>query len=706
MIEQVTNFNLKSFKNYTGPITKFVQANIIFGYNGRGKSTLAEGIVNEFLKVNGNERNKYRFFNRNYITKNLMIEQSKDSKIKGIIANFGQKDIEIEKQIKELENKIVNTQSLKSQIISINESIRNEMDKIHDTKKGSTSITKKAKNKTNEEIIKLYKEDIKSAIKIEADEEKLINIKGDNSLEIEKSKIEKIVIPIISVIKKSEIDEVGEIFKRTFDNIEIPSSRIVSWIEEGTLIHEEGEKCKFCGGRLDLEKIKEKVEDYNKDEKQKNSIKLINFNEKLTEVIKQIDNLFLLKENIIVNLENDVKQQFDILEEKLNELREFSGNIHKKIENMEKNISFDENILVTIFYEIENAYKVIVSEKERMINILNDKISKLSILIKGAIGLEICRNTFIISNLETVKIKENEMKKIERQNNDNLRKIEELKNSKSNTKDFADHISEILSMIEVNLKLEVIDDDYVIKQSATNDILRLEDISEGEQNLLALLYFYYELFEDKEQKKLKNDIKLIVIDDPISSLDDVNRMYILELVKKISNLSDIQIFIFSHVWEDFCNICYGKDNKDNYNFYEIKKNSTGSFIESAKTNETPYKHNFKEIYDFSQKSDSSNMTDCEIYHYPNIMRKILEEFLEFKVKNSSPTSANINNIRMALCGENPSSRDELRLGTLLNVCNILSHNASRNPDEILKSAKFLMNKIQKVDELHFNTMKQ
>ena len=26
------------------------------------------------------------------------------------------------------------------------------------------------------------------------------------------------------------------------------------------------------------------------------------------------------------------------------------------------------------------------------------------------------------------------------------------------------------------------------------------------------------------------------------------------------------------------------------------------------------------------------MNDCEIYHYPNIMRKILEGYLEFKVK--------------------------------------------------------------------------
>lgn len=128
-------------------------------------------------------------------------------------------------------------------------------------------------------------------------------------------------------------------------------------------------------------------------------------------------------------------------------------------------------------------------------------------------------------------------------------------------------------MLGVNLKLEVLNDDYIIKQSITNEKLQLNDISEGEQNLLSLLYFYYELFEDKEQKNLKSSIDLIVIDDPISSVDDINKMYILALVKKICELDGIQLFIFTHVWDDFCDICYNKADKPDspYGFYEIKK---------------------------------------------------------------------------------------------------------------------------------------
>lgn len=59
-----------------------------------------------------------------------------------------------------------------------------------------------------------------------------------------------------------------------------------------------------------------------------------------------------------------------------------------------------------------------------------------------------------------------------------------------------------------------------------------------------------------------------------------------------------------------------------------------------------------------------------------------------------------------MCGGNPTSKDEMSIGMLLNVCNILSHKATRNPDEILKSAKFLMNKIETVDKLHYDMMKE
>lgn len=706
MIEQVKKFSQKSFVNYTGPVEKFAEVNILFGYNGRGKTSLANGLVEEFLKDSNNEEKNYRFFNRNYITNNLMLEQSKDSKIKGVIANFGKKDVDSEKQIKELESKIIDTKELRNELIKLNKEVRDEIDRIHDTKKGDIAISKKSKSKSNEEVISLYNEDIKQAKKIESDEEKLLNTKGDNSIENERSKIEKVLIPQISSYKKEELMNIKEIFAKKYDNIDIPSSKIISWITDGIELHKEGDICKFCGGNIELSNIKNKIEQYNKNEKQKDSVILTNFNDKLISYISELDSLLRLKDGIIVNLEQDVTASFECIKNNKELLKDYQHKFDSKIEDINENIEFDDDNFLLIVSEIDEAYEKIVNEKNQKLKTLNEKESKINILIKGAIGLEIKNNTFINNTMTRIKEKNESLKQIEQQNKDNLKKIDELRKSKSNTKDFADHISMILSMLEINLKLEVVQNDYVIKQSITKDILKIEDISEGEQNLLALLYFYYELFNDNEQKELKDEVKMIIIDDPIASVDDVNKMYVLELVKKVIELKNAQIFTFTHVWEDFCNICYGKLNNSNYKFFEIKKDTTGSKIEVARTNETPYKHNFKDIYEFSQKSDCSNLNDCEIYHYPNIMRKILEEYLRFKVKNSSPTSSNINNIKLALCGEKPSANDELRLGTLLNVCNILSHKASRNPDEILKSAKFLMNKIKDSDKLHFYTMIQ
>lgn len=708
MINKVNNLNQRSFKNYSGPDKEFKEKNIIFGYNGRGKSSLAKGIIQEFLKDNENKESNYRFFNRNYISNNLILKESKDSKIKGVIANFGKKDVDIEKQIELLELNIVDTKKLEDEIKQLDKNIRTEIDKIHGNKKGNISIQKKPISKTNKEVILLYNEDVEKAKKIENNEEKLINFKGDNTLEKQKLNIEKINIPIIEIIDNNEIVKVKDIFSKTYDDIEIPSSKVVEWISIGLSIHHEGDKCKFCGGNPNLEFIRHNIEKYNSNEKQKAAVALNDFKTRLEILLSQIDNLLLVKDNINNNLEKDISKHFNNIQTSREALEKIKEIVVKKIENINLEIYLNHEEIISLLNEIEKSYNEIILEKKNEIKLIDDKISKLNILIKGAIGLEIRRNTFINSNIELAEEKRKALKEINTKNKENLNKIEKLKMSKSKTKDFAEHISGILSMLEVNLMLDVLNDDYIIKQSITNDILRLEYISEGEQNLLALLYFYYELFEDNEQKMLKNTIKLIVVDDPIASVDDVNKMYVLELVKKLCELENTQIFIFTHVWDDFCNICYNKKDKENtpFRFYEVKKDSNGSKIIDTKTNETPYKHGFKEIYEFSLKPNCNDMSDCEIYHYPNIMRKILEEFLEFKVKNSLPTYSNFNNIKLVLCGNNPSRNDELAIGTLLNVCNILSHKASRNPDEILKAAKFLMTKIKNVDELHFNTMKE
>ena len=79
-------------------------------------------------------------------------------------------------------------------------------------------------------------------------------------------------------------------------------------------------------------------------------------------------------------------------------------------------------------------------------------------------------------------------------------------------------------------------------------------------------YFYYKLFDDENLDHIKDDIALVVVDDPVSSLDEGNKLYILNVImrlidkiivnRKSGTPNDRQMFVMSHSRDDFNNIVY------------------------------------------------------------------------------------------------------------------------------------------------------
>lgn len=705
MIERVNGLCKKSFYNYTGPEQGFKRINIIFGYNGRGKTALAVGLIDQY-KINGGSEKSYRFYDRQYIRKNIMLSDGDDKKIKGVIANFGEKDINIESAIKSLLSKVEDLLPIEKDIKKHEEDIKRCIDDIHDRRKGSLRINKKPSSKSVNEIIRLYEDDLSVASQIVDNDEELRNVVGDDTYEKTLAAIDNIVLPEISVPTDDAIKDLCTVFDRSFDDISIPNATIINWIEEGIRIHSNEEKCYFCGGTIDSVEIKTKVKAYKSNEKQKAAEKLIVFKENLESISSSFESLEDVCERLDEIGHTSFKQQIEGGDYVHEVLENSIGLLDEKIKKIEKPLVFNRESLSDVLDTVRSIDKIISIGRETTRQQYNNKVNELANIVKGGIALEIKENDYIKRKLEELNDLEHDYKYIQANNQKCIKQIEDLKKSKSSTKDFAMHLTDILSMLEINLKLDLEEDDYVIRHAGTGEELSIEDISEGELNLLGLLYFYYELFEDRNQDKFRDEIELIVIDDPIASVDDVNRMYVLEITNRICKQKEPQVFVLTHVWDDFCNLCYGKTDKEDspYRTFEIKKGRKGSFLEITKSTETPYKHNFKEIYSFAKNEDCSDMDDVQIYHYPNIMRKILEEFMMFKAKNHNPTQSNKEVITHVLCGKNPSSKETVCVGMLLNVCNIMSHKAARNPDEILASAKFLMKRIKAVDPDHYNTM--
>jgi hypothetical protein len=419
------------------------------------------------------------------------------------------------------------------------------------------------------------------------------------------------------------------------------------------------------------------------------------------------------KANTVSVLDADIRidNSFTFIEEASVGITNARNNIESKIKNINKKVT------LTAFkgdlQKFNDAIEVLAEIRDTQIDKLETQNNNKNELVKGAIGLEILNDSNIRDKLSEIETKTEELKKATATNIKLNGEIRKLKQAENATSDFADYINDILTNLNIHLKLSVSEDEnnYIIQHTQTSTNITMVDISEGERNLLALLFFYYELFNDNEQQDFKNDIELIIIDDPISSMDDINKMYILELMKQVISLKVPQVFMMTHSWDDFTNICYGLTDKSDtpHAFFEIKKDASGnSLLLKAKSNISPYHHNFVEVYEFSQKPDVSNLDDCDIYHMPNIMRQVLEGFLKFKIRKNSPTKDNEKEIGKALFNQEWATIPEnkrTKLGQLLLVINVNSHSGARNPDEVLQSAKFLMNRIKEVDERHFHTNK-
>jgi wobble nucleotide-excising tRNase len=715
MITKLNNFTLKSFVGYTNPNDLLFRAkNILFGYNGKGKSSVAIGIKDEFLKDTTKKPENLRIFDRDYISHSLLLENS-EGKIKGVEANFGQGGVNIENKIKELEKQIISEveiAKLDSNIVDSRKKIRTEIDAIHDRRKGEVGISKKYSTDSIERVIELYKNDLQEAKKIEADEEKLIKIIGDNAIEKQIAQNENLRPLNLSKIPTTLLEEVKVIFKEKFgEDISIPEYEVVQWIESGLKIHKEGDNCKFCDGKLDFLDVKSKIAEFKENKRHKATEKLKQFREQLQSLLETIKIIEKEAKTYSTNIGTEIEQHFSAISSKKNTIESLITSCQSKIDKIEIQETFDFELLAETFKVIEESISSITKTKSVQLSELRKKQNNLTTLVKGAIGLEIIKSAPIKDKLKEVKDKEVDLKEKRDNNKKKQQEIQDLKQQKSLTKDFADFVSQILNDINISLKVELDTDNknYIIKSTNENATLTIRDISEGEKNLLALLFFYYELFADNKQQQVKAEIELIIVDDPISSMDDSNKFYILELMKNLLELSNQQIFVLTHSWEDYCNLSYGKkawDNNQPFATFEIRKANGKSELSQLKNIEKPYKYLFKEIFQFSEKREDDIKTDCQIYHYPNVMRRVFEEWYSFKIgKDLNLTSSQQDRIINDLSIKD--NAEKTKLGLLLKVCNILSHsiNGSKNPQEIHQSAKYLLKLIADNDKLHYNNMK-
>ncbi|MGJ9459950.1 ATP-binding protein [Oceanobacillus sp. CF4.6] len=650
MIEMIRIKEVASYGR-TGIEINLGKINYIYGSNGTGKTTISEFLRNnsalKFPSCNiewrqGSSDFDLFVYNRHFVSENFNVR----NEIKGIftlgkestniLALIDDKKKEVEKyqgRIEKLDSNI-NGREEQLEILQTNfinqcwdlkqNYDRNFKDAFTGLRNNKERFMERCLNEAKSNNSELYTFEeltsrVESVFKGPQEKVSLIpKIQYNNS-------IEKQSIFQTKIIGKNDIDIAGL----------ITELNISDWVQQG---HEHMEDtngiCPFCQQELPIS-FKGKLDEYFDETYTKQIEDLISSIEKYeTETMGLLEKYRFFKTDAIpyINREKIVslfetvnstyKENIQLLDRKRNEPS-------RSVE-----LSSITSYIEQINSEIEQA-NLQISELNRVIdNIKEEKVK----LIKDIWRFVVKENKSNYENYMSNFSKENKalegMRGSKEEQKGYKKTLEEgvieLQNQLTSVLPSINEINSLLRSFDfTNFQLAESDEKANYKIVRENGEDANETLSEGEKTFITFLYFYQLINGSNEHDKV-NTARIIVIDDPISSLDS-NILFIVSnlidsLKKKIRNNDSNfkQLILLTHnVYfhkEISFNKGHGNKKLNDETFWIIRKTDNTSYI--TQYEENPIKNSYELLWRELKENPNSITT-------PNIMRRILENYFKF-----------------------------------------------------------------------------
>ncbi|MCH4612592.1 AAA family ATPase, partial [Helicobacter pylori] len=398
--------------------------------------------------------------------------------------------------------------------------------------------------------------------------------------------------------------------------------------------------CPFCQEKTITEEFKKQLESYFDTSYQESAdtIKKMkeDYTNKTAEALERLDKIAKTDQNNLqtkLDTEN-LKRIIETLRSKINANQQ---KMHDKSKEMSRSFKLDNNkneidaikdLIEKANDQIANHNKTIKDIKNQKKNcveqtwkfLVNEFKSDIQEYNKKCCGLEKG-----INNLKK-KISENqeEIKKLENE-------IRELEKNMVSIKPIVNEINTLLKGYGfTNFGLACAEDEksYCIQRG--DGQLVGETLSEGEVTFITFLYYYHltkgSLKEDDISKN-----KVLVIDDPISSLDS-NILFIVSVLVKdlmretIEEKTNIkQVIILTHNTYFYKEItlleCDLKRYQGKCSFWMIKKDNNISKIKDYKEN--PIKNSYELLWQEVKQAKENNISWVSLQ---NVMRRIIEYY--------------------------------------------------------------------------------
>lgn len=751
MITEIKLNNITTYKKET-TISDINKVNFFFGNNGSGKSSIGKYLYNISLdekeripdfsscSQTGYDPNVHeilvfnnQFVERNFIQKNsqkgIFSLNEKNQKIDKLISDEQKKVAQHEEYIitkiipdknriiKSKENEYTSLKEFcfnerKSTINSFfkikdsfpNKQTQNNFDKIRSTLIGLDN----SNEITLEHLSTTYKKLYDSNLQHIPLNISYINYKKIRVLERDLQKLLNEVI-----VGNKEIDIAGM----------IDSLQIRSWVEEGIGYLKDDEDlqtCPFCQKQTIDRDLLLKFENYF-DETYKAKLKRIellrndytNVTNQILSEVKDISEYININ-NSVTNLYENLKSLFDSNITTINSKIKAS-NEKKNLRSLftfKSDIKVINNIITTNNKEIGEIDKSRNNFKENIWIYLAQKCKNR---IEKYFEQEY---TYVEDFFFYLKIEES-IKTIIYNSNSQIIKWKE---KTITTTDAINNINKILKYSGFDgfflkeIKQENNISQYILQRTDNNFENVFLTLSEGEKNFIAFLYFYQLcLGTDDQNNSLKK--KIIIIDDPVSSLDNQVLFIVTTLIhqliekkglrpdhKDLKNPNIAQVLVLTHniyfhkeVSLENRPICYEKS------FYQISKENGISTIEyQGKANNIL--NDYTLLWNSLVKLKNSNDSSLNIAT-SNIMRRILESYVNF-TKIGKDSWAALKNISV----EDPKY---IICSALISEINDSSHKTSpldemyfqriinAKPESLFESFELIF---KDLSETHYNAM--
>lgn len=431
-----------------------------------------------------------------------------------------------------------------------------------------------------------------------------------------------------------------------------------SWVQEGQTLHEHSDVCVFCGQKMPAGRLHD-IEQHFSNEVARLQQDLDSLDANLKSLVSRVDSIDSRIPNRSLLFE-DLRPSFDVAAQCLRDqstvLKSWTNQVRLRIQAKRA------NVLEAADAEIIEAPALDGSALEAVLTMHNDRVTRHDVLLKSTAG-EIERHHLKSEEAEFDRQEalytDASARRTATQTrideiNEQIAKLQSIEGDPTPSAEvLTREVARLLGRNELSFQAR--DGRYVV----TRDGQPAVGLSVGERTAITLIHFL-EGVVHHDRKSKGNPI--VVIDDPVSSLDSNVLMGISTYIWTVATRNDAnlivdQLILLTHNFELFRqwdiqleSLHRRRDGKQNYpaELYELKSRHITSggctrrrptvvkWPESGavrKKIRSSYHHAFIELANAKLRLDENdsleNRLDAQLL-FPNVIRRMLESFLAFK----------------------------------------------------------------------------